>query len=224
MNRELMLDTANLEMIRKGLAVYPVSGITTNPTILKKEGDVDFFTRLKAIRKLMPAGSLHVQVTATDAEGMEREAEKIVSVLGKETFIKVPVDEQGLEAIKWMGTHGYHVTATAIYSTFQGMVAAMAGAEYLALYYNRMENIDADPAKVVRDLSSFLKGGGCNILAASFHNVRQVTEAYANGAEGCTVGPEILGLGLANASIKGALASFHNDWVSIHGEKSIDEL
>ncbi len=225
MNKELMLDTGNLESIKKCLEIYPISGVTTNPTILRKEGNVDFFYRLEAIEKLLPEGnSLHVQVTALTAEAMVKEAQTLVKTLGAKVFVKVPVSGEGMKAIKVLVSEGINVTATAIYSSFQGMMAAMAGARYLAVYYNRMENIGVNPLSIIKDLSSFLQGNECKILAASFHNVRQLTDAYANGACACTVSPDILDIGMHNASIEDAVEVFHKDWNCIHGNNSITEL
>ena len=111
------------------------------------------------------------------------------------------------------------MTATAIYSTMQGILAALAGADYLALYYNRMENNCTDPAAVLRELRAFLYGSGCGakLLAASFKNVGQVTAAFAHGAHGVTVDPGLVKTGLGMASTAGAVEAFRADFEAVHG-------
>ncbi len=208
---ELMLDTANLEEIKKGLETYPISGVTSNPSIIKAEGKIDFFAHMHQIRDLIgEERSLHVQVVAHDAEHIILEAEKILSILGKSTFIKIPVTEEGLKAIKILASRQVNITATAIYTTMQGILAMLSGARYLAVYYNRMLNIDIDAAKVIKELSSLLwaNSTNCGVLAASFKNLSEITTSYANGASCCTVPYALLQTGLHMPSITKAVHDF----------------
>ncbi|MDY4609922.1 MAG: fructose-6-phosphate aldolase [Sphaerochaetaceae bacterium] len=221
---ELMLDTANIKDIQKCLEIYPVSGITTNPSILKAEGNVDFFQQLKKIRALIgEERSLHVQVISESWKDIIKEAERIRSVVGESTFIKVPVTEDGLRAIKYLVNEGVNITATAIYTSLQGILAMLSGARYIAVYYNRMLNIDIDAAKVIKELSGLLwaNPGNCQVLAASFKNISEITTAYANGASCCTVPCDLLTTGLRMPSITKAVADFRVNWSAIHGDKTI---
>ena len=98
---ELMLDTANLEDLKEGLDSWPVVGVTSNPTILKEEGGIDVYARLREIKALCgKKRSLHVQVVSTATDAILEEARHILDQLGKDTFIKVPVSAAGLPAIK----------------------------------------------------------------------------------------------------------------------------
>lgn len=224
---ELMLDTANLEEIKRGIDLYPISGVTTNPSIIKEEGAADFFGHMRSIRTLIGhERSLHVQVVADTCTAMIAEAEKILSVLGKETFIKVPVTEEGLQAIRILSDRGVSVTATAVYTTIQGILAMLSGARYIAVYYNRMLNIDIDAPKVIKELSGLLwaNAGNCQVLAASFKNVSEITTAYANGASCCTVAPILLSTGLHMPSITKAVVDFHTSWKQVYGDKTILDL
>ena len=151
---ELLLDTGNVAKIRNAMEYYPVSGVTTNPTILRKEGDVPFWDLIGEIKELIgPQRSLHVQTISSDADGIIREAGIIAERLGMDTYIKIPVDREGLKAIKELASEGFRITATAIYTELQGVLAAMAGASYLAVYYNRMENTSIDADDVIKNLS-----------------------------------------------------------------------
>lgn len=220
---ELMLDTADEKVLSRELAAWPVAGVTTNPSILKKEGQIDVYARLDAIRKLCgPERSLHVQVVSGDTAGILAEAGIIRERLGQETCIKIPVSEAGLPAIKTLAQQGVHVTATAVYTTLQGMMAVLAGAEYVAVYVNRMENNCIDPGVVIGELRRFIDGCGspAKILGASFKNVGQVTQAFAAGAQSVTVAPEVLHAGLGMASIGAAVEGFRRDFETLHGTGS----
>lgn len=224
---EIMLDTANLAAIEKALETYPISGVTSNPSIIKAEGGVDFFSHLKKIRSLIGnERSLHVQVVSPGCDAILAEADKIRSLLGPSTFVKIPVTEEGLKAIQILSKQGVNITATAIYTTMQGMLAMLSGARYLAVYYNRMLNIDIDAAKVIKELSSLLwaNSTGCQVLAASFKNINEITTAYASGASCCTVPPSLLDTGLAMPSIKKAVDDFTRDWELVYGKRTLLDL
>ena len=128
---ELMLDTADLASLKRGLAAWPVCGVTCNPSILKKAGKVDLYEHLGRMKALCGGKrSLHVQVVATTTRGMIEDAHCILERLGRDTYIKIPVSREGLPAIKQLAAEGVNITATAIYSTMQGMLAVLAGVCY----------------------------------------------------------------------------------------------
>ncbi len=211
---ELMLDSLNLEDLKDCLSTLPVSGVTSNPSIFKKENTADFWGHMTAVKALLSADqSLHVQVLSDDRNEILREAEEILSRLGAETHIKIPVTEEGLAAIRQLTGRGVHVTATAIHTTMQGILAALAGADYAALYYNRMRNMEIDSNAVLRTLRLLLdrQHSPCRLLAASFQNAGQVTEALANGAHSVTVSPDILRRSLRLPVIRQTIADFRRD-------------
>ena len=129
---EFMLDTLNINEIKKWARVLPLAGVTSNPTIAKKEGEIDFFKRIHEVREIIgEAPSIHVQVVAKDYDGILKDAAKIRQECGGNVFIKVPVTPEGLAAIKTLKSEGYKITATAIYTVFQGLLAIEAGADTL---------------------------------------------------------------------------------------------
>lgn len=220
---EFMLDTANLEQLNYYLDIYPVCGITSNPSILKKEGKINFFEHMKQIKELAGKNrSLHIQVIAENCDDIIKEAEKLCEIMGKDTYIKIPVTEQGIKAIKLLNKKGVNITATAVYTTLQGMLAILAGAKYVAVYYNRMQNIDIDSNKVIYELSEIVNKNkfDCKIISASFKNVGQIVQAFSNGAHSVTVPPELLTESLSMPSIQKAVTDFKKDWETIHGENS----
>ena len=224
---ELLLDTANLEKIRHGLDYYPISGLTTNPSIVIKEGNIDFYAHLRTIRNLLgPERTLHVQVISDDAQTILREADALREKLGEDIYIKTPVSKEGLKAIGLMARKGFNVTATAIYTTMQGQLAMMAGAKYLALYYNRMMNLDIDADKVFSEVADAILVGGydCKIVGASFKSVMQLTNAIADGAHALTVPPDLLETALEHPSIAKAVSDFQKDWAKVFGNRNLAEL
>ncbi len=224
---ELMLDTANLSEIEKALDTYPISGVTSNPSILKAEGGVPFFPHMQKIRALIgDERSLHVQVISHDADTIIAEAHRILRELGTTTFVKIPVTDEGLKAIRILASEQVNITATAIYTTMQGILAMLSGARYLAVYYNRMLNIDIDAAKVIKELSSLLWANSTKtqVLAASFKNISEITTAYAQGASCCTVPYSLLATGLSMPSITQAVHDFSTNWEQVYGNRSLLDL
>lgn len=196
-------------------AILPLAGVTSNPTIIKREGELDFFEHLKKVRELIgPQPSLHVQVVAKDTAGMVAEAKKLQAELGGNLYIKIPVTQEGLVAIKQLKQADFKVTATAIYTTMQGLLALEAGADYLAPYYNRMENLDTDPVALIAQLASAREKSTQKgkILAASFKNASQVTKALGAGAQAVTAGSDIYAASLADPAIAKAVSDFAIDW------------
>ncbi|CFQ86862.1 TPA: fructose-6-phosphate aldolase [Streptococcus agalactiae] len=212
---EFLLDTLNLEAIKKWHYILPLAGVTSNPTIAKKEGDIHFFQRIRDVRKIIGReASLHVQVVAKDYQGILDDAAKIRQETDDDIYIKVPVTPDGLAAIKTLKTEGYNITATAIYTSMQGLLAISAGADYLAPYFNRMENLDIDATQVIKELAQAIErtGSSSKILAASFKNASQVTKALSQGAQSITAGPDIFESVFAMPSIAKAVNDFADDW------------
>lgn len=222
---EILLDTANLEQIKKYTELYEITGVTSNPTIISKE-KADFWPLLLAIREIIGDKQLHVQVTADSWEEMLREAECIREKLGKDTYIKVPATEQGICAMKHLKAMGAKVTATAVYTTQQAMMASSVGADYVAPYFNRMNNLNVDSKKVIGDMVNLFKTHGktSKILAASFKNTEQVMDALVVGAQAVTVSVDLLTTMVENAIIDFAVDGFRKDWIKTYGDKRIYEL
>ncbi len=223
---EFMLDTVNIEKIRSYQAILPLAGVTSNPTILKQEGKIDFYPHLQEIKTIIGDASLHVQVVGETVTEILADAEAIAHHLGKETYIKIPVNEAGLAAIKTLKANGFRITATAIYTEFQGYLAIAAGVDYLAPYYNRMENLNIDAAAVIEALAAEIKrtNAESKILAASFKNVAQVNQACRKGAQAITAGPDIFAQALGMPAIQKAVTDFHTDWRSTFGLETVKEI
>lgn len=222
---EILLDTANVEEIRRCNEIYDITGVTTNPTIIAKQG-ADFFETLEAIRSIIGDKQLHVQVTAEACEDMLKEAEAIVARLGKDTYIKVPTNEEGIKTMKALKAKGFNVTATAIYTTQQAMLAATVGADYAAPYFNRMSNNNYDAAAEIADMATLfaMYDKPTKLLAASFKNTNQIMQALLSGAKAVTASPELFTMMVESPLIDGAIAGFKKDWIGLYGDKKIYEL
>ena len=222
---EILLDTANLEQIRKYTELYDITGVTSNPTIISRE-KAEFWPLLLEVRKIIGDRQLHVQVTADTWGEMIKEGECIREKLGKDTYIKVPTTEQGICAMKHLKAEGANVTATAVYTTQQAMMASSAGADYVAPYFNRMNNLNVDSKKVIGDMANLFKihDKKTKILAASFKNTEQVMDALMVGAQAVTVSVDLLTTMVENAIIDFAVEGFKKDWIKTYGDKKIYEL
>ena len=138
---KLLIDTADIRAIERLWKIYPLTGVTTNPTILKKSGQPPFKV-LHDIRALIgQEAQLHAQAVSSCPEEVLEEARRIVKELGANTFVKVPAVPWGFQAMKLLAAEGIPVTATAIYTPMQAYLAGMCGAKYAAPYVNRIDNM-----------------------------------------------------------------------------------
>ncbi len=217
---KLLIDDANIEKIKEIYDKYAIDGVTTNPSILAKNGKKPYET-LKEIRKFIgPDAELHVQVISTKAEGMIAEAERMVKELGLNTYVKIPTVPEGLKAMKILSARGYHVTATTIYTPMQTYLAAKAGADYAAPYVNRIDNLGDDGIDCTRQMQKILDSNNfkTKILAASFTNSHQVQSLCYSGVGACTVPAEGIERFIKNASVLTAVDAFVEDFEALCGK------
>ena len=222
----LLLDTANLEEIRYFNTYFPIEGVTTNPTILAREGG-DVLATLKEIRNIIGRDKeLHVQVTETEYEKILEEADALMAFLGKNTFIKVPATDVGLRATAEMNRRGIRVTMTAVLSAAQAMLAANSGATYVAPYVSRLENICDDGIGVCVDIVKIFRESGVKtqILAASFKTAKEVLDVAVVGAHASTVAPSVMKRLLSHTSTDTSIAGFEADWKKAFGEVTFLDL
>ena len=221
---EFLLDTANIEEIKKYIEIYPITGVTSNPSILKTEGKIDLFSHMQKIRSIIGSErTLHIQVIAKDHAGMMLDAEKILKHVDKDVYIKVPTTEEGLKVMKELKKDNINVTATAIYNRIQGFMAIACGVDYIAPYFNRMENLDEDSTSIIADFRQIIDRNNAvtKILAASFKNVAQVNNALIAGAHSMTLQPATLHAGFGSYMVEKAVDDFYNDWKNVQGKGSI---
>ena len=222
----IILDTANLEDIEYFNTYYPIEGVTTNPTILSREGG-NVVLLLKEIRKIIgPDKEFHVQTTETEYDKVVEEALAIVKLLGKNTFVKIPISDIGLRATKTLTDMGIGVTVTAVLSAAQAMLASNAGANYVAPYISRSENLCADGVGTVADIAKIFEhsGSSTQILAASFKTAKEVLDVAVEGCHAATISSDIMKMLISHTTTDTSIAGFASDWLKAFGAKSLREL
>ena len=221
-----ILDTADLSAIKHCNEFYPLAGVTTNPSIIAKE-KTDFWKLVKDIRAVIGEEKmLHVQTTQTKAEEIVKEAQLLKNELGGSFFIKIPICEEGLKATMMLKKLGIGVTMTAIFTPAQALIAAMAGADFVAPYVNRLDNIIGDGCEVVSQIVGQLEfyGSDCKVLAASFKNAEQVHKCASVGCHSVTVSADILRSVISHPMTDAAVDGFEKDWKAAYGDKTILDL
>ncbi len=221
-----ILDTANLEDIKHANEFYPICGVTTNPSLVAKEKK-DLVELVTSIRNVIgPDKMLHVQTTATKAEDMVKEAKMLKNLVGGEFYVKIPIGEEGLKATKMLKEEGIGVTMTAIFTPQQALIAAIAGASFVAPYVNRLDNISADGVQVVADIVHMFDTFGldCEVLAASFKNTMQLHNVALVGGHSATISLDILKAAISHPMTDAAIAGFEKDWKNVYGDKSVADL
>lgn len=223
---QYLLDTANVEEIRKTYESYPIDGITTNPTIISKE-KTDFATLIRQIREIIGKdGMFHIQTTKIDTEGIINEAIALRDYINGNFYIKIPAIEPGIKAIRILKKMGLKITATAIFTQQQALIAAKAGADYVAPYVNRLDNISSDGVGVVADIVNLIKNFNLEtkVLAASFKNVEQVHRISLVGTHAVTIQPELLTSMIYHPLTDSAIIDFARDWRGRYLKKYIVDL
>ena len=217
---KLFIDDANLAQIRRLCGLLPIDGVTTNPTILSRAGG-DPVQTLRDIRALIGGERLlFAQAIPLDAEGMVRDARALVGLLGENTVVKVPSIPEGYRAIGMLRAEGIRTCGTVVYTPLQAYLAAKAGAEFVAPYVNRIDNLGYDGVGTVRQIQDILDahGYGTTVLAASFKNSRQVLELCAYGIGAATCAPGVLDGLATNAAVDAAARAFLDDFHGAFGD------
>lgn len=218
-----ILDTADLEAIRHCCRYYPIDGVTTNPSIIAK-ANTDFWELAENIRSIIGNDKmLHVQTTQTEAKKMVEEAVLLKKRLGGEFYVKIPICEEGLRAAAELKKMNIGVTVTAVFTPAQALMAAKAGADFVAPYVNRLDNILGDGTKVVGEIVEVLENYGlpCKVLAASFKNAQQVHECALYSCHSVTVTYDVLKDLISHPMTDAAISGFEKDWKNVYGNKTI---
>lgn len=208
---ELFLDTANILEIKEAEDLGILTGVTTNPTILlkekrdRKEIIVDILKNIKGI--------VFVQTVGDSFQEIMKDAEEILAYGEDRIGIKIPVTKEGIKAINTLKGEGIKILATAVFSPQQALMAALAGADYIAPYINRMESNGIDSEKVIKDIRSLydLQGVNTKILAASFKNVHQLTRTLMAGSHTATISSELFNSLFKSSLTENSVKKFNED-------------
>lgn len=220
---EYILDTANLADIGHCNEFYPLTGVTTNPSIIAKENR-NFWDIVKDIRDIIgPDKTFFAQTVQTTAEKIVEEAKLMNEKSGGDFCVKIPITEEGLKATMELKKLGIKVLMTAIFTPAQALIAAKAGADFVAPYVNRLDNIIGDGTEVVAQIVEefAIHNLPCKVLAASFKNAEQVHRCAMAGCQCVTVSADILKSVISHPMTDSAIAGFDKDWKGVYGDRTI---
>lgn len=219
---ELYLDTSDVAAVKKLARIFPLAGVTTNPSIVaagKKPLDV----LLPELQEALGGqGRLFAQVMATTAAGMVEDAHTLRAII-PDLVVKVPVTAEGLAAIKLLKQEGIPTLGTAVYGAAQGMLSALAGAEYVAPYVNRIDAQGGSGIATVEELQTLLTlhAPQSKVLAASFKTPRQALDCLLAGCQSITLPLDVAQQFISAPAVDAAVAKFEQDWMTAFGRASL---
>ena len=183
---KLFIDTANIEEIKEANELGVICGVTTNPSLIAKEGR-DFKTVIEEITSIVD-GPISAEVISLEAKAMVEEAIPLAK-MNKNIVIKIPMTKEGLKAVKILSSMGIRTNVTLIFSASQALLAARAGATYVSPFLGRVDDVNADGLSMISDIVSIFSAHEIEteIICASIRNPNHVTQAAKLGADIATV-------------------------------------
>jgi len=211
---KIFIDTANIEEIKTANEWGIIDGVTTNPTLVAKEGK-DFKSIVNQILSIVD-GPISVEVISTDSKGMVREALEM-SKWSKNIVIKIPMIPEGLKAVKILNEKGIKTNVTLIFSVNQALLAAKAGATYVSPFIGRLDDIGHDGMQIIRDLVQIYKlyDFKTEIIVASVRHPLHVIESAKIGADVATIPFSVIEKMLKHPLTDIGLEKFLKDWKKV---------
>lgn len=205
------IDTANLDEIREAWDLGAIEGVTTNPSLVAREGR-DFNQLLKEIIAIVD-GPISAEVISLDSKGMVEEAEKL-SALSANIVIKIPMTAEGLKATKILAAKGVKTNVTLVFSLNQALMAARAGATYVSPFVGRLDDVNADGIALVRDIAQAFTYFQINtkIISASIRSVTHIADSIRAGAHYATVPYKTLIAATRHPLTDQGIDRFLKDW------------
>ncbi|HEY0651956.1 MAG TPA: fructose-6-phosphate aldolase [Chryseosolibacter sp.] len=186
---KFFIDTANLAQIREAHSLGILDGVTTNPSLMAKEGvkgEKNIFEHYKKICEIVD-GDISAEVISTDFDGMIAEGKKLAAI-HKNIVVKVPMIKDGVKAIKWFSDNNIRTNCTLVFSSGQAILAAKAGATYVSPFIGRLDDTGWDGLALIRELHQIytIQNFNTQILAASIRHVNHIIACASAGAHVCT--------------------------------------
>jgi len=215
---KLFIDTANVEHIKEIASLGIISGVTTNPTLIAKEGR-DFNEVIKEITSIVD-GPISGEVISLEAEGMIKEGREIAKI-HENMVVKIPMTAEGLKAVKTLSQEGIKTNVTLIFSANQALFAALAGATYVSPFVGRLEDTLHDGIEVVEDIRDIFDIYGLNteIISASIRTPKQLADSARVGAHIATVPYDVFKKSLKHPLTDNGIKAFMADWEKVFGNK-----
>ena len=215
---QFFLDSANLEEIKKAWAMGIIAGVTTNPSLVSKEG-ADFLTLIGEIVRIVD-GPISAEVIALDYEGMISEARQLARIHSN-IVVKIPMTAEGLRAVKTLAEEKIHTNVTLIFTPIQALLAARAGATYVSPFLGRLDDIGEVGVDLLADICQVFEVHdlNCKVIAASIRNPIHVLDSARIGADYATVPFNVLSQ-LSNHPLTTAgIDKFLKDWEKLSNQK-----
>ena len=211
---KLFIDTANVDYIREANELGVICGVTTNPSLIAKEGR-DFIEVVKEITSIVD-GPISAEVISLEHEGMIKEARELAKI-HKNLVIKIPMTLEGLKAVKVLNAEGIKTNVTLIFSSAQALLAARAGASYVSPFLGRLDDIGAEGMKLIEEIVDIFQMHGIEteIIAASIRNPLHVINAARIGADIATVPYDVIVQMAKHPLTDNGIARFLKDWESV---------
>ena len=213
---KLFIDTANTDEIRKANDMGVICGVTTNPSLIAKEGR-DFVEVVKEITKIVD-GPISAEVISLDTEGMVNEARELIErINNKNLVIKIPMTSEGLSAVKILSNEGVKTNVTLIFSAAQALLAARAGATYVSPFIGRLDDIGESGNELIYDIAQIFEIHGIDtqIIAASTRNPMHVVDAAKAGAHIATVPYKVIEQMVKHTLTDAGIKKFLADWETV---------
>ncbi len=216
---KFFLDTANVEDIRKANAMGVICGVTTNPSLIAKEGR-DFKQVVAEIASIVDGPiSGEVKATTTDAEGMIREGREIAAI-HKNMVVKIPMTVEGLKACHTLAAEGIQVNMTLIFTANQALLAARSGAAFVSPFVGRLDDISVRGTDLIAEVAEIFQRHGIKteIIAASIRHPMHVTECALAGADIATVPYKVIEQMTHHPLTDQVIEKFRKDYEAVFGK------
>ena len=215
---KFFIDTASIDEIREAASLGILDGVTTNPSLVSKEGK-DFRKLLDEILEIVD-GPVSAEVIATDYEGILKEAREYAST-HKNIVVKVPLIKEGLKAVKTLSNENINTNVTLCFSPTQALLAAKAGATYISPFIGRLDDISTSGMELIEQVVQIYRNYnyGTQVLVASVRHPLHVVEAALIGADVCTIPFAVINKLFNHPLTDIGLNNFLNDWKKLTGNK-----
>ena len=217
---KLFVDTGKIEDIKKANDLGVICGVTTNPSLIAKEGGRSQEEILKEIASIVDGPiSGEVKATTVDAEGMIKEGREIAA-MHPNMVVKIPMTAEGLKAVKVLSAEGIKTNVTLIFSANQAILAANAGATYVSPFLGRLDDINMAGIDLIRDIAEIfdIYGYDTEIIAASVRNPIHVTDCALAGAHIATVPYSVIETMINHPLTTAGIEKFQKDYIAVFGE------
>ena len=217
---KLFVDTGKIEDIKKANDLGVICGVTTNPSLIAKEGGRSQEDILKEIASIVDGPiSGEVKATTVDAEGMIKEGREIAA-MHPNMVVKIPMTAEGLKAVKVLSAEGIKTNVTLIFSANQAILAANAGATYVSPFLGRLDDINMAGIDLIRDIAEIfdIYGYDTEIIAASVRNPIHVTDCALAGAHIATVPYSVIETMINHPLTTAGIEKFQKDYIAVFGE------